>query len=237
MQPTPSQIMDLYQRLYGRYGPRGWWPATADGGRFEVICGAILTQNTSWRNVEKALLNMRSAGLWSFPSVHAADSAALAEVIRPSGYYNTKARKLKEFAEVVEEEFAGSVDAMFGRPVDELRGLLLGIWGIGEETADDIIVYAAEKPSFVIDTYTVRIVDRLGWQVGGRGLYGDYKRFFEERLPADTPLFNEFHALLDAHAARTCKKQAACKDCCLLEICATGQGDGHRPHRRSGPTV
>jgi endonuclease-3 related protein len=218
--------MDLYRRLYAHYGPRHWWPTTADGGRFEVICGAILTQNTSWRNVEAALRNMRSAGLWSFPSLHAADSATLAEVIRPSGYFNTKARKLKEFAAVVEDEFAGSLDAMFDRPVAELRDLLLGIWGIGEETADDIIVYAAEKPSFVIDKYTMRIVDRLGWQVDGKGSYSDYKRFFEERLPADTALFNEFHALLDGHAARTCKKQPVCHSCCLRDVCLNGRGSG-----------
>ena len=225
--------MDLYHRLYAHYGPRHWWPA-ADGGRFEVICGAILTQNTSWRNVETALRNMRSAGLWSFPAVHAADAAALAEVIRPSGYYNSKARKLKEFAVVVEDGFDGSLDTMFDRSVDDLRVLLLGIWGIGEETADDIIVYAAEKPSFVIDKYTTRIVDRLGWQVDGKGSYSDYKRLFESRLPADTALFNEFHALLDAHASRTCKKQSLCEGCCLLEICPTGQHASPRPGEGGG---
>jgi endonuclease-3 related protein len=217
--------MELYQRLYDRYGPRNWWPAK-DGGKFEIICGAILTQNTSWRNVEQALENMRSGSLWSFADLHSAGADRVAEAIRPSGYYNTKARKLKTFAAVVQDDFAGDLERMLNRTATDLRALLLGIWGIGEETADDIIVYAAEKPSFVIDKYTTRIVDRMGWQVHGKGGYGDYKRFFEERLPADTTLFNEFHALLDGHGSRVCKKTPVCESCCIADICMTGRGGG-----------
>lgn len=167
---------------------------------------------------------MHHDGLWSFPAVHEAAESDLAEVIRPSGYYNTKARKLKTFAAVVEDEFSGSLDALFDRDVPELRALLLGIWGIGEETADDIVLYAAEKPTFVIDRYTTRLVDRLGWKVGGTGKYSDYKSLFEDLLPADTPMFNEFHAVIDGHGARVCKTRSpACENCCLLDICPTGK--------------
>jgi endonuclease-3 related protein len=223
LKPTSDDLLELYRRLFAVHGPRNWWPVTG-GGRFEIICGAVLTQNTRWRNAEDSLANMKAAGLWSFRSLHIADPELLAEAIRPSGYYNTKARKLKTFAAVVEDEFGGSLDAMFDRTVEELRGLLLGIWGIGEETADDIVLYAAEKPTFVIDRYTTRLVDRLGWQVEGNRRYGDYKKMFEDLLPADVPLFNEFHAVIDGHGARTCTSRApACGGCCLLDICPTGQ--------------
>ena len=223
MRPTNDHLLDLYDRLFAEYGPRHWWPVTG-GGRFEIICGAILTQNTQWRNAEKSLVNMKAKGLWNFPAVHRVDERPLAEVIKPSGYYNTKARKLKTFAAEVESEHDGSLDAMFDRSVTELRDLLLGIWGIGEETADDIVLYAAEKPTFVIDRYTTRLVDRLGWEVEGRGRYKDYKNLFESLLPADTPMFNEFHAVIDGHGARTCTSRSpACERCCLLDICPTGQ--------------
>lgn len=216
-------MLDLYDRLFASYGPRNWWPE-AGGGRFEIICGAILTQNTRWQNAENSLVNMRERGLWSFPDVYKANAELLADAVRPSGYYNTKARKLKAFAAVVEDEFSGSLDMMFDRPVTELRELLLGIWGIGEETADDIVLYAAGKPTFVIDRYTTRLIDRLGWTVEGSGQYGDYKRLFEDLLPADAPMFNEFHAVIDGHGARTCTSRApSCGNCCLLDMCELGR--------------
>jgi endonuclease-3 related protein len=126
---------------------------------------------------------------------------------------------------VVVEEFDGSLESMFDRETGELRRLLLSVWGIGEETADDIILYAAEKPSFVIDKYTMRVVDRLGWNADGKRTYAEFQIFFESRLPPDVPLFNEFHAVLDAHAARTCKKLPVCGNCCLSEICETGKAN------------
>ncbi len=223
MKPDKQDLLDLYERLFAEHGPRHWWPTSGGGGRFEIICGAILTQNTQWRNAENSLANMKEAGYWSFAAVHAAPELELAEVIKPSGYYNTKSRKLKTFAAVVEEEHGGSLESLFDRSVHELRKKLLGIWGIGEETCDDIVLYAAEKPTFVIDRYTTRLIDRLGWEVKGAGKYSDYKRLFEDLLPADTPLFNEFHAVIDGHGARVCKsRNPACESCCLLDICSTG---------------
>lgn len=226
MKPTKHDLLNLYDRLFAAYGPRHWWPTTGGGGRFEIICGAILTQNTQWRNAEKSLENMKAAGFWSFHALHSAEEPELAEVIRPAGYYNTKARKLKTLAAVVEDEHGGSLDALFDRSVPELRELLLEIWGIGEETCDDIVLYAAEKPTFVIDRYTTRLIDRLDWEVDGTRKYADYKRLFEDLLPPDVPLFNEFHAVIDGLGARVCKsRNPACETCCLLDICPTGQAN------------
>ncbi len=208
----------IYDRLLAAYGPRHWWPGD---GPFEVIAGAILTQNASWRNVTQALSRMRESGIWSFEAIHATSVDELAAVVRPSGYFNQKARKLKGFAAFVVEEFNGSLSALLDLQVDELRTRLLGLWGIGEETADDIILYAAEKPSFVIDTYTKRIVDRLGWRVNGRG-YGDYQALFTRSLPPEASLYNEYHALLDYHGHTTCRREPLCQGCCLLELCPTG---------------
>jgi endonuclease-3 related protein len=217
--PSDSDVRELYDRLFAVYGPQNWWPGD---GPFDVIVGAILTQNTNWTNVEKALESLRNGGVWSFGTIERTDRDQLGELIRSSGYFNQKARKLHEFAALVNNDFHGELDGLLILPMVELRTRLLGIWGIGEETADDIILYAAGKPSYVIDTYTRRIVDRLGWHVGGNR-YVDYQSLFTERLPDEAPLFNEFHALLDEHAAGVCRPTPKCEECCLREICATGQ--------------
>ena len=212
--PVTGELLEVYDRLFDAHGPRNWWPSVY-GGKFEMICGAILTQNTTWKNVEKALVRMRDDGYWSWEALHGADTAGLAESIRPSGYYNTKSRKLKEFARVVMVEHDGELERLLDMEIGPLRERLLGIW---EETADDIILYAAGKPSFVIDKYTMRIVDRLGWRVNGAA-YGDYKNLFTRLLPDNAPLFNEYHALLDGHAARICKTKPKCQECCLADLC------------------
>ena len=217
--PTADNVIKLYDRLLAAYGPQDWWPGD---GPFDVIVGAILTQNTNWTNVEKALDGLRAAGVWSFAAIRSAPREQLAALIRPSGYFNQKARKLHEIAALVENDFHGELGRLLDLPLDELRTRLLGVWGIGEETADDIILYAAEKPSFVIDTYTRRIVDRLGWQVDGDA-YGDYRTLFTERLPADATLFHEYHALLVRHAVNGCRPRPACADCCLIAMCPTGR--------------
>ncbi len=218
---TPGLITEIYRRLLDTYGPQGWWPADS---RFEVIVGAILTQSTAWVNVEKALMSMRAAGCWSFEAIAEHPEPELAAVIRSSGYYNAKARKLQSFARHVLENYGGDLDWLFGKCLADLRAELLSIHGIGEETADDILVYAAEMPSFVMDSYTRRIVDRLGITPPVRNPgYADYQALFQDNLPADTPLFNEFHALLDHHAKVTCaKRNPKCSGCCLMDICATG---------------
>ena len=214
-------LLEVYGRLYQRYGPQEWWPGESG---FEVIVGAILTQSTAWTNVEKALASMRADGCWSFEAIAGFPEQELGATIRSSGYYNAKARKLQAFALHVLQHYDGDLDEMFRQDVPPLREELLSIHGIGEETADDIIVYAAEKPSFVIDSYTRRILDRMGLAPAGRNPgYRRYQALFQDNLPAETPLFNEFHALLDKHAKVICQKtNPVCSDCCLVDLCPTG---------------
>jgi len=211
--------MAVFRRLQAAYGPLHWWPGESP---FEIAVGAILAQNTAWTNVRRALENMRSARIWSISAIHRTPRERLAAVIRPSGYFNTKARKLKEFTSFITNGFGGDLDACLNLPLDELRRRLLEVWGIGEETADDIVLYAAGKPSFVVDAYTRRIIDRLGWHVDGKR-YADYQALFHDRLPADTGLFNDYHALFVRHGARTCRPKPRCETCCLLDACPTGQ--------------
>ena len=227
--PPPPHLIEVYRRLYDAYGPRHWWPGD---GPFDVIVGAILTQAASWKNVELALANLKAADCWSFPAIAACPQEKLAEIVRPSGYFNAKAAKLKAFAAHILEHYGGNLDRLFVQDSAPLRRELLSIHGIGPETADDILVYAAGKPSFVIDTYTIRILERLGIVPDGVGRkYGDWQELFHRSLPAGVPLFNEFHALLDHHAGLACRKTPVCEGCCLLEFCPTGKA----AHLGSGP--
>lgn len=212
-------LMEVYQRLLDAYGPQGWWPAET---RFEMIAGAILTQAAAWRNVEMALENLHSAGIGDWDAVHDMPADRLAELVRPSGYYNVKARKLKAFAAHLCQGYGGDLDAMFAADADELRRELLGIYGVGPETADDILVYAAGKPSFVVDAYTIRILKRLGFDPIGRDEYDGWQALFHRDLPADVAIFNEYHALLDEHHKAACtKNDPQCDRCCLKDVCAT----------------
>lgn len=218
-QDTP--LHRVYRRLYRAYGPQGWWPGD---GPFDVVVGAILTQAVSWTNVERALSNLKAADAWSFPALHRLSQTELAELLRPAGYFNAKARKLKAFAAYVLEHYGGDLAAMLAKDTQTLRAELLALYGIGPETADDILVYAAGRPSFVIDAYTIRILNRLGLTPeNGKGGYADFQQLFHRQLPPDAALFNEFHALLDWHAKAFCRKIPLCADCCLRSICPTGR--------------
>ena len=190
----------------------------------DVVAGAILTQAAAWTNVEQAMTNLKESGRWSLTAIHRCTQEELAQIIRPSGYFNAKARKLKAFAEHVVEHYEGDLTAFLAQEMEPLRVELLSIHGIGPETADDILLYAAGKPSFVIDAYTRRILDRIG--VMPRGALDDYgtlQALFHDHLPREAPLFNEYHALLDRHAKAACTKTARCDGCCLREVCATGR--------------
>ena len=223
-QIKPPALPEIYQRLYATYGPQRWWPGE---GPFEVIVGAILTQAAAWKNVELALSNLKAAGCWSFPAIDLCPPEDLAAIIRPSGYFNAKAAKLKAFAGHLLACHGGDLAKMFAQDTEELRAELLAIHGIGPETADDILVYAAGKPSFVIDAYTIRILQRLG--IGpeeSRGRYDGYQQLFHRQLPSDVALFNEFHALLDRHAGAHCRKAPRCAGCCLERVCITGLNSG-----------
>lgn len=224
--PTMSEpFLDIYERLYHVYGPQGWWPSD---GRFEMIVGAILTQNTAWRNVEKAIQNLKAAGVLSPRGLRESLESDLAKLVYPSGYYNTKARKLQAFARYIGDRYKDDLDAMASRDVAALRGELLGVYGIGEETADDILLYALGKPVFVVDAFTKRLLYRLGLGPES-GQYREYQALFERNLTPNIALFGEYHALIVRHAKEACRKtRPLCDGCALLKICPTGQANTGR---------
>jgi endonuclease-3 related protein len=207
-----SQILqNIYDRLIAHYGPQHWWPAREP---FEVIVGAILTQSAAWINVEKAIENLKAAGALSPGALRQLPHSELARLIYSCGYYNAKARKLKAFAHWVGEQYNDDLKKLFAHDTDRLREQLLSIYGIGEETADSIILYAANKPTFVIDTYTRRIISRIGLAPSSNS-YAAFQALFMKNLPADTKLFNEYHALLVRLAKNTCQTHPLCQQCCL----------------------
>lgn len=209
-------LMSIYRRLLASFGPQGWWPGETP---FEVIMGAILTQSAAWTNVEKTISNLKKASLLTPSALIKVSQPELAILIHSSGYYNMKAKKLLSFVTWLDSRFGSSLENMFVQDVRSLRLELLKIYGIGEETADSILLYAGNKPVFVIDAYTRRIIDRLGLPVSGPK-YGDYQRLFMSRLDADLTLFNEYHALLVALGKHCClKNNPHCEWCCLNDLC------------------
>ncbi len=201
----------LYDRLFQTLGPQTWWPADTP---FEVVVGAILTQNTAWRNVRISISLLRENGLLSQGALRAIPEGELALLIRSSGYFNQKARRLKAFLGHLDRHWQGDLNRFLSQDMDRLRIELLGMHGIGPETADSIILYAAEKPSFVVDAYTLRIFSRHGW-VPGKTRYEALRRFFMEALPADVPLFKEYHGLLVRLGHLHCRKKPHCSGCPL----------------------
>ena len=218
-----GQLMEIFDRLYERFGPQHWWPGDT---RCEMIIGAILTQSVSWTGVEMAMAKLREAGALDPASLRAIPQAELAELVYASVYYNAKARKIKAFIEHL-ERYDDDLDALFSQDVSSLRSELLSIHGVGEETADSIILYAAHKPAFVIDAYTRRVVDRVGLEVNGES-YESYQRLFSDALPRDVKLFNEYHALFVKLGKDICKKKPLCIECPLDEVCDYGRGIGRR---------
>ncbi|MBK5276727.1 MAG: endonuclease III domain-containing protein [Desulfuromonadales bacterium] len=208
-------LMEIYERLFSRFGPRHWWPAETP---FEVCIGAILTQNTAWTNVEKAINNLKQADCLSPEVLKDVDHEQLAELIRPSGYFNVKSRRLKDFTAWLFLNHNGSLEQMFAGDWRELRPELLQVRGIGPETADSILLYAGGKPSFVVDAYTRRLFHRLGLLPAGAG-YDRTRDLFMEALPADVQLFNEYHALIVEQCKRFCRTRSACNGCPLQGIC------------------
>ena len=212
-------LQAIYQRLYAHFGPQHWWPGD---GPFQVIVGAILTQNTAWTNVETAMANLSRAELLDPERLYRAREARIAALIRPSGYFNLKAKKLKAFVRFLFEKHQGRLSHLFKREPESLREELLAVYGIGPETADSIILYAANQPIFVIDAYTRRIAARLGLSREAV-TYDELQRLFMANLPRDTPLFNEYHALLVMLGKQYCRKSAPrCGECPLQEICPAG---------------
>lgn len=214
-----ERLEEIYRRLYAHFGRQHWWPGK---GAFEVILGAILTQNTAWTNVERALGNLKRAGLLHVERLHKAREQRLAGLIRPSGYYHLKAKKLKAFTRFLFEKHHGRLSHLFRQETGALREELLAVYGVGPETADSIILYAAKQPIFVVDAYTRRIAARLGLAHADAS-YEDLQQLFMEHLPRAEPLFNEYHALLVALGKNYCLKRAPrCSACPLQAVCPTG---------------
>lgn len=207
----------VYQRLHRRYGPQHWWPGDTP---FEIMVGAVLTQNTAWINVERAIANLIAAHALDPQHILDLPPERLAELIRPSGYFNVKARRLQNFCRWLLER--GGFEALNQLDTATLRREVLSVNGVGPETADDIVLYAFERPVFVIDAYTYRLFTRLGLATGDEK-YEELRAFFERKLPREVKLFNEYHALIVRHAKDVCKTRPLCGDCCLKNLCPSAQ--------------
>jgi len=211
MTTTSQTLKEMYRAMHGRFGHQGWWPGD---GPLEICIGAILTQNTNWTNVEKAIANLRQAGALSVGALLAIPPTRLAELIKPAGYFNIKARRLGNFISAVHRGFGQDIQSFLDRPIEILREELLSINGIGRETADSIILYAARKPSFVVDAYTHRILWRH-MLIGPQDDYESIKQLVESSLPEDVELWNDYHAQLVAVGKNYCRPRARCEGCPL----------------------
>jgi endonuclease-3 related protein len=210
-----NHLTIAYDKMLTAFGPQHWWPGDS---RFEIMVGAVLVQNTAWRNVERAIDNLRDANLMDARRMYALAPAELAELIRPAGYNQVKAKRLRNLLKFVLDAFDGSLDAMFRTDVQALRENLLSIHGIGPETADAILLYAGGLPTFVVDTYTHRVLARHGW-IAYEATYYDIKEYFESALPTEAQLYNEYHALLVRVGKAFCRRSAPkCEACPLADL-------------------
>jgi len=209
-----ERLTEIYQLLFGRFGPQHWWPGDT---QFEVITGAVLTQNTNWTNVEKAITNLKSADLLSPEKLYHIDISQLAELIRPAGYYNIKAKRLKNLINWLFDNYDGKLSNLESINTEQLRAELLSVKGIGRETADSILLYALDRPVFVVDAYTARIAFRHEL-IEPDADYEQLRDLFQSNLPQDTKLFNEYHALLVRLGKEFCRPKARCHGCPLAPL-------------------
>lgn len=210
-----EQLQEIFARMLDCHGQLCWWPAETP---FEVCVGAILTQNTAWTNVEKAIINLKGAEILTPEALRVCELQELAGLIRPSGYFNVKSRRLKDFIEWLHTGYGGSLERMFEGDWRLLRDELLAVRGIGPETCDSILLYAGQKPTFVVDTYTRRLFHRLGLLPEQAG-YEEARALFMENLAPDVALFNEYHALIVEQCKRFCRTRPLCADCPLSWFC------------------
>lgn len=209
-----ERLTEIYQLLFGRFGPQHWWPGDT---QFEIITGAILTQNTNWSNVEKAIANLKSADLLSPEKLYHIDISQLAELIRPAGYYNIKTKRLKNLINWLFENYEGKLSNLEGLDTEQLRAELLSVKGVGRETADSILLYALDRPVFVVDAYTARVAFRHGL-IEPDADYEQLRELFQSNLPQNTKLFNEYHALLVKVGKEFCRPKARCHTCPLNKL-------------------
>jgi len=210
-----NRLMEIFELLLDQYGPRFWWPAESP---FEVCVGAILTQNTNWGNVEKAIINLKVEGILSPEALRDVSVEQLAEVIRPAGFFNVKSKRLKDFIAYLFARHDGSLDAMFAGDWRELRRELQAVRGIGPESCDSILLYAGHEPTFVVDAYTKRLFSRLGL-IDENAPYEEVRTLFMAHLPADVELYNEYHALIVQHCKEFCRKKPLCDRCPINQVC------------------
>lgn len=212
MTTTKDLLAEMYRRLDAAYGDQRWWPGETP---FEVAVGAVLTQNTAWPNVEKAIANLKTAGLLEPSALSRLAPSEIARLIKPAGYYNVKARRLRAFLEFLREEYGGDVAAMSRERVSTVRPKLLAVRGIGPETADSILLYACGLPTFVVDAYTYRVLHRHGL-ADEAATYDELKELFEANVEADVALYNQYHALLVRVGRERCRKrEPRCAGCPL----------------------
>ncbi len=209
-----SKILNIYNKLLSHFGPQHWWPGDTP---FEIMIGAILTQSTNWRNVEFAIQNLKRAKVLTAKSLLGIGNRELGSLIKPSGYYRQKAKKLKAFVKFFMDEYGGRISGMKRYGISDMRDALLKVHGIGPETADSILLYALDKPTFVVDAYTKRVGNRVG--LFKLDDYHEIKEFFEQNLPKDLELYKEYHALLVELGKNYCKPKPVCKDCPINRLC------------------
>ncbi len=221
---TPD-LTRIYETLYAAYGAQYWWPVTAtknrssDEARFEIMLGAVLTQNTAWANVERAIACLKREKLLSVKTLAKAPLSKIKKCVRSAGYYNQKSRYVKDLAVYLEKNYGGDLQRFFSQPPGSLRKELLALRGVGPETADSILLYAGGKRFFVVDAYTRRVFARYGFLKGNES-YDDVRALFEASLPQDVAVYNEFHALIVELAKRACfKKEPLCGQCPLKNSC------------------
>lgn len=214
-----QKLTTIYELLFNRYGPQHWWPGDS---QFEVIIGAILTQSAAWTNVEKSINKLKEGSLLKPQLLRQIPKEQLSSLLYSCGYYNAKAIKIKAFVEHLGDHYNDDLNLFLDQDTHKLRNELLLIYGIGNETADSILLYAAEQPVFVIDAYTIRIFSRIGI-CSSNISYDELQSKFMKNLQIDTYLFNEYHALIVRHGKEICKKKPHCNKCCLIKYCQWGQ--------------
>ena len=212
MKPRAT-ILQVYRKLHTAHGPQHWWPGDT---AFEIMVGAVLTQNTAWTNVEKAIANLKHARALTPETIVESPHRQLATWLKPSGYFNIKAKRLKAMCRWLIVQ--GGVRKLARLNTHDLRSALIAVHGIGPETADDIVLYAFNRPVFVIDAYTRRIFSRLGL-IKGDESYEALRYLFEKALKSNVKTFNEYHALIVRHGKDICRKQPRCSACCLSAVC------------------
>ena len=209
-----STTHQVYQTLLGALGPQHWWPGESP---WEVMIGAVLVQNTAWKNVERAIANLREADLVDPRRLLVLPAEELAELVRPAGYFRLKTKRLRSLMEFVVQRYDGSLEALRNADWRQLRAELLGVHGIGPETADSILLYALEHPVLVVDTYTHRVFARHGW-IGYEADYHQLQEYLTSELPVDAAIYNELHALLVNVGHHYCRRQPECDDCPLRDL-------------------